>query len=381
MINLELLNYIEQLLNDIAIDLGYEISFKGNLDIVDMEWRRKYFGIELTPFALVPIQYEQLQAGTVLDLRYQLFVMPFSKDRQKMFKVFDEFEKATTNSFMINDYRVTIVKNNEISGADFSEGSGSGNLRYELIYSFNGVATSNYSMLKDAILKIDDEVMPMLSFKYDMGKTNFINLNESYAGTNNHNLNSNVFIVEIPLTPLNNNTDLFLTNNQKVNMVKKLEFSIGGNIIIDDNYDYDGFSISNNLSSNSMSAFLYFTYKNDTISIKLNGDKIPILDFSIATQNTSIPFESPSSNMIKSLFTNKVRAYAFNVSEQEGYQVFKTLQNDLILDDNRKPMYELELDLYGVVINKLVLLDEVVKESKGTANSVLRLVFTEGGEL
>jgi hypothetical protein len=164
-------------------------------------------------------------------------------------------------------------------------------------------------------------------------------------------------------------------------MVKKLEFSIGGNIIIDSNYDYDGFSISNNLSSNSMSAFLYFTYKNDTISIKLNGDKIPILDFSIATQNTSVPFESPSSNMIKSLFTNKVRAYAFNVSEQEGYQVFKTLQNDLILDDNRKPMYELELDLYGVVINKLVLLDEVVKESKGTANSVLRLVFTEGGEL
>ena len=377
----KLMSYIEQLLNDIVIDLNYDIAFKGNLETVDLEWERKYFGIQQTPFSLVTNQYNSLQAGTVLDLRYQLFVMPFSKDRDKIANVFDEFEAQTKNSFLIDNWNVSISKNNITTGADFNEGDGSGNLRYELIYAFSGVATSNYSMLKDASLKINDEVIPMLSFKYDMGKTNFINLDNSYEGTNNHNLNSNVFIVEIPLTPLNNNTDLFLTNNQKVNIVKKLEFKIGNNTIINDDYDYDGFSISNTISSSSMSAFLYFTYKKDIMSIKINGDLIPVLDFSISTQNASIPFESPNSNLIKSLYTNKVRAYAFNVSEQEGYQVFNTLKDDLLFDDNRKPLYNVEIDYYGVVITKLLFLDEIVKESKGTSNSVLRLVFTEGGVL
>lgn len=376
-----MLDHIEWLLNTIATELEYDILFKGSIDTVDIDWRRKYFGVDYTPFVLATHQFEPTQDRDGIQFNYTIYAMPYEKDREKIQEIYDMLFKELNGSFDINDNKISTRPINRDFGLKFIEGSnGLGHYRFEAVFRFSGTSTYFYKLGKDVVLKLDDEIIPINSFKYDHGKVSYVNKISPHEGTNNHNLNTNLLVIETPLNKVNPAISEYLAQGQKVNIDVNIELLAGTYQIINDVYQYTGFTISASTDDVSVSAYLYFAYKSDKLAITINGEEIPILDYAIANKNETLSMQTPQSNLIKNIYLSKARAYSFNIGEEYGSALMARFINDLAGETEILPVYDVTIKLYGLEITKTLILDEIVKESKETANTVLKVSFVESGE-
>lgn len=375
----KLLNYIEAMLNGIAAEFDFDIAFKGNLDVVNNEWLDTYFGIRATPFALAKHQFEARQDKQSIDFSYSLYIMPFSKDRKRMELIMNEFWQRIQKTIVLDDFNIDIRPTNIDSGNDFTSGSGLGFKRYETLITFIGNATQHYRF-EHLNLKIDNQPLDFISFKYDHTKTMIINKEGSYLGDNNKNLNTNMLVLEVPLSPNNTTLNDFIGSGQRTNITKTISLNLNDIPIIDGKFEYEGHTLSSKKGDSLMVVYLYFTMAGEKASITINGEEIPILDFAITKKTDSIPIQTPDSNTIKHLFTSTVRSYAFNISEELGYDLFNVLENELLGYDEVSPIFDVSIKLYGKEIEKRLILDEISKESKDNARTIFKVIFVESGE-
>lgn len=376
----DLLIVIENTLNDISLSNNLGIMFKGYNDFVDVEWRRKMIGVNYTPFSLVANSFQELQAGTIIDFRYSLYIMPFEDDREKLEFIMEEFSKIIQTPFETKDWNVVVKPINLTYGNSFSEGSGRGILRFESLFVFNGLATSNYNMLKDLKLELDNETIPILSYKWEHGKVGYVNKGENIISENSQNLNTNTFIIECPLSKQNDIVQNYLMNNKEVNVNKHLKLTVANLVLIDEEYNYDGFSFSGGQSNQSMNVYLYFTPKRVTNTITINGDSIPILDYALSTKLESLSFDNINSNIYKNIYLGKATSYAFSISEDVNYPVLDTLYEDLIAGEEKLPVYEVTVSIRNNTYDKTLMLSDITSESDGGAKSVIKVIFIESGE-
>lgn len=373
-----MLNYIESLLNGIAIENDFNIMFRGGVDFVDEDWRRKNFGVEITPFALVPNHFEQAQGGTIIDFRYSLYIMPFSDDRERINVILDELEKRLQLSTKIETFTITTTPINTTYGSDFSEGSGHGILRFEALMLFNGIATSNYNMIHDSELKFGENVIPLLSFKWQHGKTNYINIDSELDNANNVNNNIDTLVVETPLSPFNTYVLNLLNKKDTVNISKNLKLKVGDSTLIDKDYTFDTHILGSSISQNAMSVFLYFSPKKEIETIIINGQVVPITSKKIVLNVSSLPHDSFVSNTLSSIFMKRTVSYGFVISKDSDLQVVKDLGKDLIDGREKAPVYNVKFDYLGERYEKEMLLSSVEEsDDSGT----IKTIFVESGEL
>lgn len=376
----QIANYIEAVLNTISATNDLDIDFNGGVDVVDIDWRRNNFGINTTPFSLATQRFEvDANLGNV-DLRYSLYLMPFSDDREKIEYIMEEFYTILRNQFEIDDWQLNFQPINIEYGADFSEGSGLGFQRFEILLTFEGRAT-NYFTFKDLELTIENVKIPILSFKNDHGKVSYINKTSVVDSNNAHNLNTNMLVIETPLSPENTVGLELLSSRQKVNIDKRIKITLpNGVVIIDDDFEYEGSTFAAGTTTNYLTAFLYFSYAKDKSYISINGQEIPILDYAISSKNSHLEHTNPMSNTVKNLWLARARAYAFNIAEDDEYEVLDALMEDLAGETEQKPVYLVVMNLKGLEITKELVIDDITKESKETSNSIITITFVESGE-
>jgi hypothetical protein len=87
------------------------------------------------------------------------------------------------------------------------------------------------------------------------------------------------------------------------------------------------------------------------------------------------------SNIYTSYYLGKATSYAFSVSEDEDYQVIKTLREDLMSGEDKLPYYDLNITIEGISYNKKLVLTDITKETNGNSKGAVKLVFLERGEL
>lgn len=376
----QIANYIEAVLNTISATNDLDIDFNGGVDVVDIDWRRNNFGINTTPFSLATQRFEADSNLGNVDLRYALYLMPFSNDRDKIEYIMEEFYTILRNQFDIDDWQLNFQPINIEYGADFSEGSGLGFQRFEILLTFEGRAT-NYFTFKDLELTIDNVKIPILSFKNDHGKVSYINKTSVVDSNNAHNLNTNMLVIETPLSPENTIGLELLSSRQKVNIDKRIKITLpNGIVIIDDDFEYEGSTFAAGTTTNYLTAFLYFSYAKDKSYISINGQEIPILDYAISSKNSYLEHTNPESNTVKNLWLARARAYAFNIAEDDEYEVLDALIEDLAGETEQKPIYLVVMNIKGLEITKELAIDDITKESKETSNSIITITFIESGE-
>jgi hypothetical protein len=377
----DLLKKIEQMLNGISLSYEYDIIFTGSNDFVDLDWRRKKFGIPNTPFSLIANDIDRIQGGSIYNFRYSIYMMPFEEDRDKIAVILDTFDNMMANGFKIDDYNYKITPINITTGESFSEGSGYGVLRYEVVYTFNGQATTFYNMNKDLVIKFDNIELPIVSYKWEVGKEGYVNKGINKESDNAINLDNNSIVVECNLSKTNGIIENFMMIKNKINIVKKLELLIGAYKIIDDMYEYKGFTFSGDTTADAMNVFLYFSPEKVYDTLTLNGDSIPILNYGITTKIETKTMDNIESNIYTSFYLGKATSYAFSVSEDEDYQVIKTLREDLMSGEDKLPYYDLSITIEGISYNKKLVLTDITKETNGNSKGAVKLVFLERGEL
>lgn len=376
----QIANYIEAVLNTISATNDLDIDFNGGVDVVDIDWRRNNFGINTTPFSLATQRFEADSNLGNVDLRYALYLMPFSDDREKIEYIMEEFYTILRNQFEIDNWQLNFQPINIEYGADFSEGSGLGFQRFEILLTFEGRAT-NYFTFKDLELTIDNVKIPILSFKNDHGKVSYINKTSVVDSNNAHNLNTNMLVIETPLSPENTIGLELLSSRQKVNIDKRIKITLpNGIVIIDDDFEYEGSTFAAGTTTNYLTAFLYFSYAKDKSYISINGQEIPILDYAISSKNSYLEHTNPESNTVKNLWLARARAYAFNIAEDDEYEVLDALIEDLAGETEQKPIYLVVMNIKGLEITKELAIDDITKESKETSNSIITITFIESGE-
>ena len=72
-------------------------------------------------------------------------------------------------------------------------------------------------------MTIDNVKIPILSFKNDHGKVSYINKTSVVDSNNAHNLNTNMLVIETPLSPENTVGLELLSSRQKVNIDKRIK--------------------------------------------------------------------------------------------------------------------------------------------------------------
>ena len=233
----------------------------------------------------------------------------------------------------------------------------------------------------DITLEVGDLIMPITSFKFDSGKVSYINKTSIVDSPNAHNLNTNILVLESPLGASNTALTELIGSRQKVNIETDIRLLVGQTTIIDDTYDFEGYTLSSNSTQPVLSAYLYFSYAGDKSTITINGNEIPILDYAITVKNELLPQSKPNSNTISNIWLAEARAFSFNIAEDYEYEVLDTLNGHLLNNTNQPPIYNLVMILRGMRIEKNMVVEEITKESKDTANTVLRVTFLESGEI
>lgn len=377
--SVDIMNYIEGLLNSMSARTS--ISFKGGVDVVNADWRRKNFGKQITPFSLATQAFEFDKNLYKIDFRYALYIMPFANDRAEIENLVDDlYAFLGNNEIVIDSWKLNITPNRIEYGEDFSEGSGAGFQRFEVILNFSGYATNNYT-IEDVSLLLDDGDLPFISLKYSHGKISFVNKTAEFESINNaHNLNSNALIIQTPLSSYNTVAQQLIGSRQKVNMETEIKLSVGETTIIDDVYEYEGFTFATGVGDQTLSVFLYFSYASDKSHITINGENIPILDYAISVKSDLLPHSNPLSNTVKNFWLGEARAFAFNIAEDNEYTVINTFYDYIEGKTQTIPIYEVEMNLSGVAFTKELVVDDITKESKETGKSVLRVTMLESEE-
>lgn len=376
--SIDIAKYIEGKLNSLAQERSVDIVFSGGVDVVDVEWRRKKFDVKHTPFSLATQKFEY--KNEQIDFRYALYIMAFENDREDIEDIIDELYAFLSNEdLVINDWNIRPRPINVEYGGSFSEGSGMGVQRFEVLLLFEGFADKFYGF-NDILFKIDDEEIPLLSVKFNHGKLSYINKDSELTSANSHNFNTNALVIQTPLSSSNTTVMNLIGSNQKTNIVKNITFNIGSTSIVNDDFEFEGFTFATNINDTITSVFLYFSMALDKGMIKINGEEIPITDFSISVKSDLLPHSSPLSNVSKSLWLGSAKAFAFNIAEDNTYQVLSALHEFLAGESEVPPIYEVEIKLGDVEMTKSLVVDEITKESRETINGALRVIFLESGE-
>lgn len=387
----EITKYLETRLNQLSVNLDYDIVFDGNYGFYHHDWVKEKFGSRITPFVLTTNSMRKANSNdNTYNFTYTLVALPFEKDRDKIEDLFNRLNHELDRE-LFGDYKVRFLPNNIAFGGDFSEGSGLGFRRFEALFEFNGTATTSYG-LDSLELKFSGIEIPVNSFKYEHSKTNPLSPAEEEATyENSYNLNSNLLVVETVLGKDNKALQKFVALKNQVNTIE--DVLLGINVfneetekydlvkIIEDSYIFENYTLTYDSENDKFIVYLYFSYKPDFAYISIDGDEIPILDYSISMMVDSVPHVSPNTNTISSIFLNKARGYAFNVSEDEDYDVLNRLTGDLIGDNEEEPIYDVVISIRGDFYTKRLLLTDIEKSTRSTANSILTLKFLDGSDL
>lgn len=377
----DLLKHFEYRLNQIALNNEVDIVFKGGVDYVDDKWVEKRFGLPLTYFALITNGFEETDNSNTINFDYQLFFLNFDRDRKEIEAIMELFYAEISSQIVIGDYDIYITPRNITYGNSMASGNGDGELKFQTLITFSGNATTAYTLRKNIILTIDGERIPINSFKFDHGKVDYVNKITKFKSDNNHNLNNNFLVIGTPLLKDTDIIEKFLTTGQDVNITNQIKLLLGTNVVIDDLFQFEGFTLATDKGTPITIVYLYFSYASDKIFITINDEELPILDFAITLETSNIPHDRPDSNFIKHIYTGKVRTYAFNVAEDMYYEVLRLFTDVLISDEEIIPLYNLKFITHDKELNKTLLLDSITKESKETGNSVYKIVMLESGEL
>lgn len=378
-------DYIEFELNAIAQEYEYAVAFKGELDFYNYDWIKRRFGVKNTPFVLVTNNFEVLKDGIdSVGFRYTLAALPFEKDRKLIENIFDVLYSRLRN-YEFEEINVVFRPVKLTYGEDFSEGIGSGLRRFEALFEFEGYATTAFSF-KDLEFEFGNFDMPIESFKFEHLKENYVNKLGStgyYTDTNQKNINHNVLVIETPLTANSGALDL-IGSRQYVGFVNDISFSIGGTTIFDNEpFKFDGWTLSSDVNDNKVTAFLYFSYDIDRVEIKINDIDIPILDYAFAMGTVKTSHTSLDSNIGKEIYLGKVRSWAFNIAEEHENDIIEILEEQMFGDVETPPIFKVTFKMYEEMEARemMLLLDDVVKETKDTGRNYLTIRFVESGEV
>lgn len=379
--NRKMLEEIGAKLNSIASFNDIKVDFVGEIDFYNYDWVKRVFGYNATPFVLVTNSFKTLSDGIgSVTFRYTIVALPFEKDKEHIEFIYDQLYN-TLKSDHIDDINIVYRPIKITYGADFSEGSGSGHRRFEALFEFEGYATTalNHS---DFGLVVGDLEIPIESFKFEHIKANYVVDIPNYENENQSNINSNVLILESPLTINSDLVDL-ISSKDKVNINYDISLSAKETELFSGNYKFDGWTMSSNANANKVTVFLFFSKANESVDIEINGYPIPILDYSFAMGTVKVPHTSLGSNIGKELYIGKVRSWAFNIAEEYNNEILEILEEQMFGDSEEPPIFRVRFKLYSEMQPRELdlLLDDVIKESKETGRSFLTIKFVESGEL
>lgn len=375
-----MLNEIQKKLNALVPE-DKKINFVGEIDFYGYDWVKRVFGNEGTPFVLVTNSFETLSDGIgSIRFRYTIAALPFEKDRETIEFIYDQLYNELSSD-EIEGINVAYRPIKITYGSDFSEGSGSGYRRFEALFEFEGYATTALNH-RDLKLEVGNLDIPVESFKFEHIKANYVVDIVNYEDENQSNLNTNILIIESPLTTDNDLLSL-IGSKDKVNIKHEITLSAKETELFNGNYQFDGWTLSSNANQNKSTVFLFFSKYIENIAIEINGKPIPILDYSFAMGTVRVPHTSLGSNIGKELYIGKVRSWAFNIAEEYNNDILAILEEQMFGDIEEPPIFKVKFKLYEEMESREVslLLDDVTKESKETGRSFLTIKFVESGEL
>lgn len=374
-------DYIEIELNNLAIELGYDIVFQGESIPFTYDWIKEKYGMPLTPFLLSTERfYKTNESDITIDFKYTIVALAFNDD-----VVSGDFERlyatlmGRLKSAYIDDFNVSFTPLTYQIGDEFSEGSGFGRTRRQALLSFEGKATNSYG-LAQTILTFGSLNIPVNSYKYEHAKINYLN-KDDFDNANNKNINANLMVIETLLSANNNALTNLLNSGQKVNIKKELVLTIGDISIINDNYSFESYSLHYDKERNKNVAFLYFIQYKEIGLIRIGGEEIPIIDYGFATTIETDPHNSPDDNIARSMYLGRARAYSFIVAEADGFALKEKFNQELLSDLDQKPLYILEIELDNELYEKRVIIKDISKEGANGFSGLFSITFLDGSDL
>lgn len=380
-------NYIETELNIIAYDLGYkDIVFNGKVDFYDHDWIKQNFslyeeGKKITPFVLTTnLMQRSRETDAIVDFRYTLVAIPYEDDREKIREIYHKLNEKLSRT-KIDDYNIVFTPSNVGFGADFSEGSGLGYRRFEALFEFEGQAGTTVGY-EDIELSFGSLNIPIVSFKYEQSKINILNKSNDYVGELQHNINSDLLVVETIIDKENGALTDLLNQKQKVNIENTVLLKVDDIEVINDDYMFENYSLVFSRELDRLVAYLYFSRSFDRATITIGGDTIPVISYAISMAVSTDTHISPNSNTIKNIFLGKARSYSFTIVEEfNTYGVIDSFLTELIEDGENNPMYQVDIKVGSETHSKRLLLTDVVKDSEESANGFITIKFLDGSDL
>lgn len=372
-----MLGIIETKLRQIVEQENFNISFIGSVNYYNHEWIKRVFGEPSTPFVLVTNHYEPLGNGDI-RFRYTFVALPFEKDKENIEFVYDElFDTLKKETF--GDLNIKFRPIKITYGLPFSEGSGAGFKRFEALFEFEGFITKALGF-DDLELSIGDIDLNIDSFKFEHAKVNMVAEYDGDNEDNNINLNHNGLVIEAQLKE--NMSELL--NVKSINRVYDIELKGKNSTLVDMPMNLDGWTLGANVSQEKTTVYLFFSQAIETVSIKIDNETIPIIDFAFGMGTISIPHRPIGSNISKNIYGGKVRSWAFNIAEQYEMDLLNLFEEQMFGDDESEPIFDIKFNLYkdGQFVERemRMLLDDIMKESKETGRSYLTVKFIESGE-
>lgn len=376
-------SFIQTQLTQIATTLEYnDIVFNGDVGFYDHQWIKRNLGEKITPFVITPISTEVSKDGlNIQTTRYMLLIMGFSKNRERMQDIINSFIEYLSSGInrSYEDEKLSLGYISGQSGVDFVEGSGNAEKRYEIAIEFEVVSTNDIYDSNDISLTIEindvETILPFKSFRYEHGKNNFLNINNSesgYSTTNNWRFNTNSLVIECYLT--SSILDLIKTQNSNITYIMGCFID---NITLFQNFmKFSGYQFSNERGQIG-TVFLYFEPSKANSSITIDDITIPIVDYGIALETLKKEIITPNSNIIKHKFLGKVRVYSFEVAEEDS-TLLTSLFNDLLSDNIEKNYYTVYMNLIGKTFTKNCLLSNIETKKSNDNVGTLVLKFLDG---
>lgn len=373
----DILQIIEGKLNELASrysDEEFNIVFDGSLGFYHHEWVKEKFDTNITPYVLTTNLWDiDKSIPDGINFRFTLGVIPFSKDRNLMEVIFADLQKELKFEVAENGNNVFFRPTSFNTFRDFSEGSGRGIQRFELLFEFEG--NSNSVLGGEAIeFLLDNEEIPIQSFKYEQAKTNFYGKDEIDTG-----INDDVLIIESILGKDSFVLEELLSKHNKSSIKKNISLKINEIEVISGIYSFENYTISYSKDLEAFVVYLYFMKYVKGLTIEIETDQIKVISYSVATASDLEGHLSLDTNISSSLWTGSARAFSFVVEEDYNNGVVQTLVRGMFDEIELEPTYNIKI-IYGQndeIFEKVMLLKEISGEGSGT----LQLVFVDLGDV
>lgn len=358
-------NYIQSQLQSKVASLEYDLSFNGEVGFYDHKWLKKNAGIKITPFVLTPVSRNVSKISSKIEtIHFVAVFMCFADKKEESIEVLEDFinDINTNPAFIDSDNNTLIFKLlNKEQGVDFIEGSGDNTKRFEYAIEFEVTVGFELYGQGDLTLEVSyDEIItpleiPIKTLKFEHGNQAFMNkanTEQGYSKDTNIYYNTNGIIVECFATK--DIIDFIQAKQHSVsadidrnNRVYELLIKIAGDILYQQNFNYDGFVLAvDNAINEPLTIFLYFTIAKENTVIKINDVEIPIMNYSIGMQVAEKKVIRPNDNVVRHKETMRMRSYVFEVAEENG-TLLSGLYNKLLDDEIDESYYTLEMKFVG----------------------------------